>query len=298
MKKILRLSLFLSLLLAFASQAYAQLPSGKISIQGVLKGANGATVPDGDQTVTFKLYDAVMGGNEVWKETATLNVIAGVYSHYLGSVKPLEIVDFKSTLFLEVQIGSSVMTPRTELSYAPYSLSVAAAQYAVKVRCSGAVGDVKYSILNPTQFAQENGGCWVPMKGQELAPTDRLREKWGIVKLPDASGLFLRGHEFVGGADNDPGREPTDLVGEFQLDEMRAHDHPITDPGHQHGYELQRYTIKTADGDMQNNYLTPTSSEIQRQTALAITNIEKTDIRGSEETRPKNLSFYIYIRIN
>jgi hypothetical protein len=297
MKKILRFSLFLAFLLALANQAYAQ-PGGKISIQGVLKDANGTTVPDGPYTVTFKLYDAVMGGNEKWKEIATLDVIAGVYSHYLGSVTQLDIQDFKSTLFLEVQIGSSVMTPRTELSYAPYSLTVAAAQAAMIVKCSGAVGDVKYSILKPAQFAQENGSCWVPMDGRTLATTDRLREKWGIVTLPDASGLFLRGHEFVGGADNDPGREPLDPVGELQLDSYKEHDHTIQDPGHTHGYQVKKYTSRTADGDQENTYLEPDFDYENNTTSNEKTGIEETDSTGGAETRPKNLSLYIYIRIN
>lgn len=298
MKKILRLSLFLSFLLAFAGQAHAQQPSGKISIQGVLKGPNGAAVADGPYMVTFKLYDAVMGGNKVWEENATLDVVAGVYSHYLGSVTPLQIQDFKSTLFLEVQVGTSVMTPRTELSYAPYSLSVAAAQAAMIVKCSGAVGDVKYSILKPEDFAMENGACWVPMDGRTLATTDRLREKWGIVTLPDASGLFLRGHEFVGGADNDPDREPTDLVGEFQNEKYKDHDHSITDPGHTHEYTFKNYFTRTADGTNDNTFLEPGFTLDSKQTSNETTGIERTDYSGGSETRPKNLSFYIYIRIN
>ena len=297
MKKILRLSLFLSFLLAFASQAYAQ-TAGKISIQGVLKGATGASVPDGQYMVTFRLYDAVSGGNLQWTENATLDVIAGVYSHYLGSVTPLDMLNFGSTFFLEVQVGTAVMTPRTELPYAPYSLSVATADTAETVVCSGAVGDVKYSILEPAQFAEENGDCWVPMDGRTLAVNDTLRKKWQVKRLPDAGGMFLRGHEFAGKATTrDPDRTSATPVAQVQMDEIRAHDHDITDPKHRHKYSDTRslstetddaFEVPNADNGERDRASTTKSAT----TGITIQNT------GGAENRPKNLTLYTYIRVN
>jgi len=320
MKKILRLSLFLSFLLAFASQAYAQ-PAGKISIQGVLKGATGASVPDGSYLVTFRLYDAVTGGSLKWTENATLDVVAGVYSHYLGSTTPLDMLDFGSTFFLEVQVGASVMTPRTELPYAPYSLSVVSTDIADAVICSGAVGDVKYSILEPTEFAEENGDCWVPMKGQMLAVNDTLRKKWQVKKLPDASGMFLRGHVLAGHEfvfaivdlipipllfHRDPDRTSATPAAQVQMDEIRKHSHSITDPGHLHTFSDDEYVDNSADGSVENKYLSPFSNlfpslifpnDYIRKTASAKTGITVQNTGGAEN-RPKNLSLYTYIRVN
>jgi len=135
----------------------------KISVQGTLKASNGATVADGTYAVTFNLYDVAIGGTPLWFEDAMVEVLGGIYTHYLGTNKPLVAADFAKPLFLGVKVNNYELVPRTEFSYAPYAFSVAT------VSCSGAVGDVKYSILNPTDFVKENGDCWVPMDGRSLA---------------------------------------------------------------------------------------------------------------------------------
>lgn len=314
MKKIIRLSLFLSFLMAFASQVCAQ-TAGKISIQGVLRGATGASVPDGQYMVTFRLYDAVTGGNLQWTENATLNVVAGVYSHYLGSVTPLDMLNFGSKFFLEVQVGTAVMTPRTELPYAPYTLSVAFTDTVETEVCSGAVGDVKYSILEPDEFAEENGDCWVPLDGRTLAVNDTLRKKWAVKKLPDAGGMFLRGHEIAGHEElsyettffgtpvtvtisRDPDRTSDTPVSQVQMDEIDSHRHSIIDPGHRHNYELRDYDTNDQDGFEEFSLVHFTSNpDNKRDTNKAKTGIS-VQKSGSVETRPKNISLYTYIRVN
>ena len=135
-------------LVAISNIFVADLSSqAKISIQGTLKDAKGAAVADGDQTVTFKLYDVFAGGTELWTETATVKVTGGIYSHYLGVVTPLNAAIFSKTLYLGISVGGLQLDPRIEMTYAPYAFAVQ------EVVCSGAVGDVKYSILNPAQFA-------------------------------------------------------------------------------------------------------------------------------------------------
>jgi hypothetical protein len=317
MKKMIRLTLFLSFLLPFTGQVYAQ-TVGKISIQGVLRGSTGASVPDGQYMVTFRLYDAVTGGNLQWTENATLNVVAGVYSHYLGNMTPLDMLDFKSKYFLEVQVGTAVMTPRTEIPYAPYSLSVAFSDTVETVVCSGAVGDVKYSILEPAQFAEENGDCWVPMDGRTLAVNDTLRKKWAVKKLPDAGGMFLRGHELPGHEEIDlhvlvpifppnlffipidPDRTPATPTALVQMDEIGSHDHDITDPGHEHDYEIRDYDSNDADGSGEFTLLRPPSifiptTPLTTERAFTGISVQKS---GGAESRPKNLSLYTYIRVN
>ena len=130
-----------------------------INIQGTLKDANGVAVPDGQREVTFRLYELLSGGTAVWEETATVEVIGGIYSHNLGTVEDLVGGDFASTLYLGITVGSLELAPRTQMTYAPYALAVFASQRVARQGCSGQVGDVKYSVLNPTQFAEENGEC-------------------------------------------------------------------------------------------------------------------------------------------
>lgn len=123
MKKLLLLCSLTLLVSLFMSEVYAQGSSPKISIQGILKSADGAAAADGDQIITFRLYDAMENGTEKWKEIDTVSVSGGIYSHLLGSETDLPTSVFGSTVYLELEIDGSTLSPRTELTYSPYTLS-------------------------------------------------------------------------------------------------------------------------------------------------------------------------------
>jgi len=290
MKKMIRFSLLLLFVMAFASLAQAQNP--KISIQGTLKTADGTTVGDGTYTVTFRLYNTETGGTPLWFEDASVDVIGGIYSHYLGSVTPLNAGNFSTTLWLGVKVGSYELTPRTELSYSPYSFAVYTAV------CSGAVGDIKHSILNPTQFAAVNGACWVPMDGRNIAGS-QLATITGMSNVPDGGGLFIRSQEFSGSPDNDPSRTSGSAIATLQGEAVQLHNHGVNDPGHTHGFNDTRHgnagakcgcagQSDAASADTNDNDDTTDSSG----TGISIQNA------GGPETRPKNMNFWVYIRIN
>lgn len=286
-----------TLMLAFAGIAGAQNP--KISMQGALKSANGSSVPDGTYTVVFKLYTTETGGSPVWEETAQVDVVGGIYSHYLGSITPLEASDFSTTLYLGVRLGSYELVPRSELAYSPYSFSVNTAQNAVSaqtaqradtadiVLCSGAVGDVKYSFLNPTQFAAQNGDCWVPLDGSSLSGT-KLGMITGISTLPNAGGLFIRAQEFSNSPDNDPDRNSGTNIGTFQDGAIQSHRHTVS---------------QTTIRKMSNDDVINSSPEFDRgngviEASFPIPPDPNTSFTGGSETRPKNLNLWIYVRIN
>ena len=297
---IARITLAFAFACTFTVQVDAQV-APKISIQGTLKSANGTTVADGAYAVTFKLYDAATGGNVLWQEDTTVEVVGGIYSHYLGSVTPLDAADFANPVFLGVRVGSYELTPRSELSYAPYAFSVAAAQTVV---CSGAVGDVKYSILNPTQFAAVNGSCWVPMDGRTMVATDKLRIITGLTAVPNGGGLFLRSQEFSGGADNDPGRTSASTIATLQTDDNKSHNHTMQTSGsHTHTVTLGWDGDDSGDGGASDEWTHNGSRnfDITLKGGTVSTNGAHThtiDNSGGTEARPKNLNFWIYIRIN
>lgn len=105
----------------------------KLSIQGTLKDANNNAVSDGMVSVTFKLYTDSTGGTALWSETASVEVVGGIYSHKLGSVNSLNTDHFANTLYLGVTVAGSELTPRAELTYSPYALSVNTAQNASNI---------------------------------------------------------------------------------------------------------------------------------------------------------------------
>lgn len=285
---------------------FAQTNDPRISVQGTLKNASGATVADGNYDVTFLLYNVKTGGTALWSENATVEVVGGIYSHYLGSSTPLKPADFANTLYLGVKVGNYELVPRTELSYAPYAFSVAAAQ---TVLCSGAVGDIKYSILNPTEFAKVNGSCWVPMDGRSISGS--VLATHGVTSIPNAGGFFLRAQEFGShgtspSSDKDPERTTTSNIAEIQNDEFKAHIHPFdletSESGlHAHWYHDRRIDESSnsgvyADGDGTGERDDLRATDQGGNHSHTITgNILSS---GGSETRPKNLNFWIYIRIN
>ncbi|MBK9337186.1 MAG: hypothetical protein IPM98_11675 [Lewinellaceae bacterium] len=271
-------------------QLSAQRP--RISVQGTLKTANGASVPDGTQAVTFRLYDVKEGGTELWHEDTTVEVIAGIYSHYLGSVEPLNPEHFDTTLYLAVKVGSYELAPRVELAYSPYALSVAFAQTVV---CSGALGDVKYSVLPPAQFVLENGTCWVPMNGDPLPMGTKLLTylpTW--TNLPDAGGAFVRAQEFPGGATRDPERNSTTAIATVQLDEFKSHTHEMENAG-SHDHTMGVRGFQDADPGKEG---VDGSGDGSKSTDSAGIHKHTINPAGGLETRPVNINLWVYIRIN
>lgn len=291
--KIKNLFVLFLLCLGFINSYAQSFP--KISIQGTLKNSNGAAAPNGENLITFRLYNQISGGAILWSEDATVDVNGGIYSHYLGSVTPLNASDFSSTLYLGVKVGNIELTPRTELSYAPYAFAV------FETICSGSVGDVKHSILNPTQFAQANGSCWVPMDGR-LITGSKLGILLGITNLPDGSGLFLRAQEFAGAANNDPDRTSSSQIATIQNHSYTAHNHSLNDPGHGHSFNDKFPSTVGSSYDVAGGrtYIDPNTNNLSSENNTTFNSFANISVvySGQTETRPKNINAWIYVRIN
>ncbi len=95
-----------------------------LSVQGILKKANGVAVDDGTYSITFRLYTQPTGGTALWSETqSSVEVSSGIYSATLGTVTPLSVA-FDQLYYLGVTVGSTELTPRVLLTSAPYALSL------------------------------------------------------------------------------------------------------------------------------------------------------------------------------
>lgn len=134
---------------------YAQLDP-TLSVQGILKKANGVAVDDGTYSITFKLYANETGGTALWTETqASVEVSSGIYSANLGTITPLN-VPFDQLYYLGVTVGSTELTPRVLLTSAPYALSLigqtnkfpsAGTVQAEKIAVAGATLPISHSIV-------------------------------------------------------------------------------------------------------------------------------------------------------
>ena len=306
MKKYILLLHYLGVLILigfYGTSLFGQTGNPKINTQGILRDITGKTVDDGQYSITFKLYTVKMGGTSIWQETADVDVSGGIYSHQLGSVTQLNPFDFSTTLYLGVKLNNFELTPRTELTYAPYTFTVSRA---LKVVCTGAVGDVKYSILNPTEFATVNGDCWVPMDGRVLDPGSELAQTISMANLPDGGGVAIRSQEFSGGQNNDPERTSASPIATLQGAEIAAHTHTMqTGGGHTHNY--RRYAGAGGNYPAQAALLENSGAINNDQVSLVLfdralpagahTHTLSSNT-GADETRQKNLNFWVYIRIN
>lgn len=165
------------------------------------------------------------------------------------------------------------------------------------------IGDIRYSILKPEVFKARNHG-W------ELLDGRAMEQNWDLYKLyrdsnllrdpmyaaikdnlPDARGVFLRGmnenrddgNEDKFAAENNRPR----IAGEFQPNAFKKHNHNM------------HYRMN-AHWDFRDN--SEYALSVPPRDALLVQGVP-TDYDGSEkngeakETRPGNISVYIYIKV-
>lgn len=114
----------------FARGAHAAIPR-TFTFAGSLNNTTGTPVPDGNYTVTLRLFDALTGGHAVWTEVEKNLTVAGGRGSFevvLGDPTPFGALAFDKPLFLEVQVqGDGPMAPRLPLHSVPYALSTGGA---------------------------------------------------------------------------------------------------------------------------------------------------------------------------
>ena len=79
----------------------------------------------GTVSVTFRLYDAIDGGNELWNEThSSIQSSNGIIGVLLGSMTTFASNVFNGpSLFLETEVsGYGILDPRQQLTSVPYAI--------------------------------------------------------------------------------------------------------------------------------------------------------------------------------
>lgn len=119
MKRIISTLFGLAVLCLFA-EAHA-VPT-TVSFTGRLTTSNGPV--SGNVNVTFSLFNQATNGTVMWTETRNnLPANNGLIYADLGSLTTLdESVLANAALFLEIQVGTEVLTPRLPLQSVPYSI--------------------------------------------------------------------------------------------------------------------------------------------------------------------------------
>ena len=112
----------LPFLLALIPALAAAAPS-TLSHQGRLLDSTGAPL-DGNDSVTFTLYDAASGGNTVHTETQSVPFDNGFYSVILGDSTALDTTKIDdNTLYLGIAVsGGAELSPRLQLGVVPHAI--------------------------------------------------------------------------------------------------------------------------------------------------------------------------------
>ena len=181
-----------------ASSAFAVVPS-TMSYQGVLMDNTGALVPDGNYSLTFKLYNVASGGSAIWTETqGTVAVSRGGFSVILGSAASLSGLAFDVPYWLGITVGAGTeLTPRVALASSPYGLSlrlpfagaVSSASPALTITNTGSGAAITADPLLAVGTTSHNGEVWVYGNGVVGAKIQNIPGQGGNLTLFDASGI-------------------------------------------------------------------------------------------------------------
>lgn len=164
-------------------------------------------------------------------------------------------------------------------------------------------GTVIYSMLPPKVFIKKNPD-WMLMDGgdsvtslkvygtvtsaKEMFAASRLHTEGGVEDFPDARGLFIRGMNV--GRDKDSGDADGDRdIMVRQADNFKSHDHG--GGNHGHGF-TGSMTLDKWGG----NPLVGGNGDSGQKSVPASGKIITPE--GGLETRPRNISLYIYIKVN
>ena len=117
---LLRVCVLVLVVAAASSTILAGIPH-RVNYQGRLSDSVSGDPLPGPHTMVFRIYDVEAGGTHLWTETQVVTADStGVVSAILGSVTALD-VSFDGRMWLEVEVGTEVLSPRRELVSVPYA---------------------------------------------------------------------------------------------------------------------------------------------------------------------------------
>ena len=113
--------------------------------------------------MTFRIYDAESAGNLLWEEVQTVSVQKGIFSVLLGGVSAFNI-PFDKPYWLEIKVGSEVMSPRQRMASVGYAVRAETAQNADTVASIGVSATPTANKLLPLDSNAKIPSAVLPLK--------------------------------------------------------------------------------------------------------------------------------------
>jgi len=165
-------------------------PPNLVNYQGNLTDTGG-TPADGDFPMTFRIFDAATSGLLLYEETQTVTVTNGIYNVLIGA-GTVTVGSFDPALFsaaqrwLEVKVGTEVLTPRQRIVSVAYALQAHEAAHAAQCQSCNSVacidgdahacydGDPATRNVSPCQEGIRTceGGVYGACAGEVLPTTE------------------------------------------------------------------------------------------------------------------------------
>ncbi len=187
-----------------------------INYQGKL--ISGTNLYNGTITMGFRLFDAATGGTLLYIDTGTVTVVDGLYSTYIGDgtdYGDLKTALQTSPLYLEVLVGSTLLSPRERISsvaYAQIAGGVTNEAISTAMLAIGAVTSTNLAINSVTSLKIVNGAVNHADLANDAVEGDKIAD--GTITADDVSDNVFwsmsgnvgttAGTHFLGTTDNQP----------------------------------------------------------------------------------------------
>ncbi len=202
------------IILLSVGQLYSEVPL-KINFQGRLEESSKPV--DGIRDFVFKIYDAKSDGNLIWTgETSSVQVSNGIFSVILETGTPVNLstATFAGPRYIEISVGSTVLSPRQEIVSAPYALVAQSLSADAKIglnNIDGTAATLRANIFTGAQ-TYDSGASIAAAAGQPgisistaifigsganistITATGFYGDGSGLTNLPPASGDNLGNH--------------------------------------------------------------------------------------------------------
>ena len=137
------------LIMIFMCGAAAFAQTTAFTYQGRFTDSTAQQPTNGTYTMTFRLFDAATGGNQIPDNSTTVTSMITVVNGIFTTRLDFGAAAFSATgaRYLEIQVGSTVLTPRQEITSTPFANRAATAD-ALSANCVGCVTSAQINSID------------------------------------------------------------------------------------------------------------------------------------------------------